>query len=242
MTLSIPDISIVIPAYNEGERIGATVLELGAYLQEHGNRYEIIIVDDGSPDDTVAVVEKIRRNLETIRLISYPVNQGKGHAVKIGVLAAQYDLILVTDADLSTPIGEIDKLLPYREEADVVIGSRAVASAELRRQQALPRRFLGKTFNSILRLMCLTRFNDTQCGFKLWHAATARHVFAQCKIKGFAGDVEALLLAETCGYRIKEVGVVWENADGSKVRIMIDAPGMLCAAIFLFLRIRLGLR
>lgn len=238
MTRSIREISIIIPAYNESLRLGPTLHAIISYFEANAYRYEVIVVDDGSTDDTVSVVNSFAQASSKVRLISYPDNKGKGYAVRTGMLTASFALLLTTDADLSTPIDEVAKLHGCFPDVDVAIGSRAVADAELRLPQSLLRRSLGMTFNRILRSLKLTRFNDTQCGFKLWDGQAARRVFGRCRINGFAYDVEALVLAERLGYRIKEVGVIWQNRLGSKVNIIVDSPKMLLDSLKIFIRTR----
>lgn len=236
MTTTIPEISIVIPAYNEGLRLGPSLQAVLAYVEANALCYEVIVVDDGSSDDTAVVVERLGQKTDNVRLITSPVNRGKGYAIRTGILSARYDLILTTDADLSTPIEEVEKLLACLIGADVAIGSRAYQGAELRRPQSLLRRSLGMSFNRLLRFLRLTRFNDTQCGFKLWKAQTARQVFSRSRIDGFACDVEALVLAEQLGYQVVEVGVIWTNSPDSKVNIFYDSPRMLLDAVAVFFR------
>lgn len=236
MTRLISEISIIIPAYNEGLRLGPTLHAIISYFETNALRYEVIVVDDGSTDDTADVVASFAQASSSIRLISYPDNKGKGYAVRTGMLTAGYALLLTTDADLSTPIEEVAKLLACFPAADIAIGSRSIADAELRQPQPLLRRSLGMMFNRILRSLQLTRFSDTQCGFKLWESQAARQVFARCRINGFAYDVEALHLAEVFGFRIKEVGVIWQNHPGSKVNIITDSPMMLFDSLLIFIR------
>lgn len=236
MTTTIPEISIIIPAFNEGLRLGLSQQAVIAYFEANALCYEVIVVDDGSSDDTAAVVERLGQKTGNVRLITSPVNRGKGYAVRIGILSARYDLILTTDADLSTPIEEVEKLLACLAGADIAIGSRACQGAELRRPQSLLRRSLGMSFNRLLRFLRLTQFNDTQCGFKLWKAQAAREVFARSRINGFAYDVEALVLAKLLGYRVVEVGVIWTNSPDSKVNIFYDSLRMLLDAVAIFIK------
>jgi dolichyl-phosphate beta-glucosyltransferase len=217
----------VIPAYNEEARLVETLERIAGWLQICGGRGEIIVVDDGSTDATAEKTVAFARSTEVVRLLRCGSNRGKGYAVRTGVLAARCEAILVTDADLSTPIEEAAKLFAALESADVVIGSRSTCDAELYRRQGWLREFCGKSFNRIIRRLGLTRFGDTQCGFKLWRAEAGRQVFSACRIDGYAFDVEALLLANRFGLRVREVGIVWRNSPQSKVRIVVDSLAML---------------
>ncbi len=202
-------LSIVIPAYNEEERIVKTLKRIVEYADRHIRDYEIIVVDDGSEDNTALVVKK-----QKIKLISYKKNRGKGYAVKQGVLKSKGDYILITDSDLATPIEEYNKLKQFIKEYEIVVGSRT-----LRVKQTWLRIFLGVVFSFIVRLLFHLGIRDTQCGFKLFRKEPAKRIFSMLKTNGFAFDVEALLLAKRIGYKIKEVPVKWTNKKGSKVRL-----------------------
>jgi dolichyl-phosphate beta-glucosyltransferase len=236
MTSESVSFSVVIPAYNEARRLDASLGEICAWLSGRGESAEVLVVDDGSADATADVVERCQSGVIPVRLLRHERNRGKGAAVRTGVLASRGELILVSDADLSTPIAEAEKLLPLMDEADVAIGSRTAPGAELRRPQGRPRQLLGKAFNRLLRAAGLTTFRDTQCGFKLWRRDAAQRVFAACRIDGFAFDVEALLLAEKAGFRIAETGVVWINSPKSRVRMLRDSLAMFLAVLGLRLR------
>lgn len=220
-----PTISVVIPAYNEERRIGASLRRIVEWLTAQEIEFEVIVVDDGSQDATVAEVLLCRPGT-TIRLLRGEENRGKGAAVRRGVLAAKHEVILISDADLSTPIEELEKLYPCLVDADVVIGSRSVSDAELLKKQGPFRNLCGKIFNIIVRLLGLTSFGDTQCGFKLWRREAALKIFPLCQVDGFAFDVEALLLARRANLCIKEVGVIWRNSPESKVRVVTDSLSM----------------
>lgn len=218
-------ISVVIPAFNEQRRLPATLQQVVPYLAGRFAEYEVIVVDDGSGDDTAGVVAAAGSG--RVRLIRYAPNRGKGHAVRTGVLAATGEFILVSDADLSTPIEELETLLQALDGCDVAIGSRATAQTRILRYQPWYRIVLGKTFNKIVRLLAVGGLNDTQCGFKCWRAAAARAVFSRSLIDGFAFDVETLFLARRMGFSIREVGVAWRNDPESKVHPLFHSAQML---------------
>jgi dolichyl-phosphate beta-glucosyltransferase len=220
-------ISVIIPAYNEESRIQPTIERIHSYLSEKFRDFEIIVVDDGSTDKTVPVVENLGRGRGNIRLIHYPENSGKGYAVKTGVLASRSDFLLTCDADQSTPIEELEKLFPFMEKGfDVVIGSRGLSESDIVVRQPWYRERMGKTFNMLVRALVIGGFKDTQCGFKLFRGDAARRLFRKSLISGFSFDVEILFLAEKEGFRIKEVPVKWLNSPNSRVRIIRDSAKM----------------
>jgi glycosyltransferase involved in cell wall biosynthesis len=209
-------LSIVIPAYNEQARLPATLETVAAYMAAADFAFsEIIVVDDGSRDGTAALVE---RN-PAIRLLRNPGNRGKGYTVRHGMLAAKGEWILYTDADLSAPIGELEKLCAAaaRENADVAIGSRALDRSLVGVHQSAFRELSGRAFNVFMRLVTGLPFLDTQCGFKLFRASAAREIFSRQKLDGFSFDVEDLVIAKSLGYRAIEVPVIWNNVEGTKV-------------------------
>lgn len=177
------------------------------------------MVDDGSRDRTAELVEQWRRDHPIVRLLKNPGNRGKGYTVRHGILEAKGEWILYTDADLSAPIGELDKLLAAaeHEEAQVAIGSRAIDRSLVGVHQSAFRELSGRTFNVIMRLVTGLPFRDTQCGFKLFQAAAAREIFSRQKLDGFSFDVEDLVIAKAQGHRAIEVPVVWNNVEGTKV-------------------------
>lgn len=229
MPTDVPELSVVIPAFNERARITMTLSRTLDFLAQHHPNSEILVVDDGSHDDTTQLVEDFAAKDARVRLIRQPQNRGKGAAVRRGVLASRGRFVLFMDADLSTPIEEVDKLLVYaREGADVVIGSRGLAESDIRIHQPWPREVMGRIFNMLVRRIAMLGFKDTQCGFKLFTRAAADAVFARQTLDGFAFDVELLLIArDDLGYRIREVPVVWMHAPNSKVSPVRDAQKML---------------
>ncbi len=232
----IPALSVVIPAYREELRLPATLARVLAYLEDRGLAFEVLVVDDGSPDRTAAVARSYEAR--GVTLLSQPENRGKGAAVKRGVLASRGSLVLITDADLSTPIEDLERLERELGEAPVVLGSRALASSEITRHQPFYREAMGKTFNWILRRLGLVRFRDTQCGFKLLAGAEARRLFAELTVERFAYDVELVLLAQAHGLAVREVGVHWADSAASRVNPLLDSARMLWDVVRLALRRR----
>ena len=222
------DISIVIPAYDEQVRIGLTLVRTLDYLRVRHPRAEVIVVDDGSRDSTVQIVRGIAASDPRVRVLEQPRNLGKGAAVRRGVLDARGALILFMDADLATPIEELDTLQMWAAEGyDVVIGSRALPDSDIRAHQPAAREMMGRVFNVLVRTALLGGIKDTQCGFKLFRRAAGRELFSRQQLDGFAFDVEVLLLARDLGYRVREVPVVWYHAPNSKVSPISDAKKML---------------
>jgi dolichyl-phosphate beta-glucosyltransferase len=219
------DISVVIPAYNEAERLGSTLERTVDYLSRRGLSYEVLVVDDGSRDRTIQVAEAFADR--GVRVIRHEKNRGKGAAVKTGVLASRGAEVLLSDADASTPIEQLEKLERKLSEAPVVLGSRAVAGADIRQHQPFYREVMGKTFNLIIRLAGVHGVNDTQCGFKLLQGEVAREIGAELTIEGFAYDVELVWLARRHGYRVVEVGVIWVDSPDSRVDPVRSSLGML---------------
>jgi len=217
-------LSIIIPAHNEAERMGATLSEIYDFLSTKDYDYEIIIVDDGSADETVSNAKKSQLFKEyKLGVIKNWVNMGKGFSVKRGILAARGDYILFTDADLSTPIKELNNLFDCMEEGyDIVIGSRGVKESIIKIHQPWYRERMGRIFNFFVKLLLMKEFSDTQCGFKLFKGSIARNIAQFLKIDGFCFDVEMLYLAKQKLHKVKELGIVWDNSPNSKVK-MIDS-------------------
>lgn len=209
-------LSVVIPAYNEAHRLPATIETVAGYLAGRCREWEIVVVDDGSTDGTAALLAA-RADGERLIVCRLERNRGKGAAVRAGVARCRHDYVLVTDADLSTPISALDTLWRALQGADVAIGSRAVDRSLVVRAQPRYRTALGRLFNRLARALRLTPFADTQCGFKLWRREAARQVFARSRIDGFAFDVESLLIARKLGCRVAEAAVPWSNDPDSRV-------------------------
>lgn len=214
-----PALSVIIPVYNEAARFGPHIQSVLAYLRTHYPAFELLIVDDGSTDATTAVVAAAIDGEARARLISYHPNRGKGCAVRTGMAASQGDKAVFLDADLSTPIDEIPRALELLEQADIVVGSRALPDLDIRVRPPLYRRLATLLFDTVKHVMVgLWRISDTQCGFKAFRGEVGRALFARGKVDRFMFDVEILYLAERAGLRLREMPVCWTDAPGSKVR------------------------
>ena len=195
------------------------------YLRGQGTAYEVLVVDDGSTDATAEVA--LGFSAAGVRLLRHDVNRGKGAVVKAGVLASHGGEVLLVDADLSSPIEEIEKLRPHLAEAPLVLGSRSVPGSEVMQHQPLYREWMGRIFNLIIQVLGVRGLRDTQCGFKLLAGDVARRLFAELTIERFAYDVELVWLARRHGYRVVEVGVRWADSSASKVNPLSDSFRML---------------
>ncbi|MFM2222846.1 MAG: hypothetical protein RLZZ78_1103 [Armatimonadota bacterium] len=206
------DVTIVIPAFNEAKRLPRTLDSLIAWIKVRPERFEVIVVDDGSTDNTASLAQAY----STVTFVSLPENAGKGAAVRYGMLRGQGALILMMDADLATPMSEFDVLKEsIMSGADVAIGSRPLRTSRLSVRQPILRELAGRMFNFIVRLVSGLPFRDTQCGFKLWRSVAAKNCFGICLIDGFAFDVESLVVAKALGYAIVEIGVSWAHQPGA---------------------------
>lgn len=222
--------SIIIPAYEEEERLGDSVKKIFAFVETEKLSAELIIVDDGSKDKTAAVAEKVCAEFPNIqsKVIGYTENRGKGFAVKTGLLAAQADIAIFSDADLSTPIEELTKLVKPIEsgEFDVTFGSRALDRSLIGTHQPWRREQGGKVFNLIVRILTGLTFLDTQCGFKAFNMKKFRPLLDLMAIDRFGFDVEFLFVANLYNLKLKEIPVRWDNAEGSKVSVFRDSQRM----------------
>lgn len=214
-------LSVVIPAYNEANRIGGTLESVQAYLNRQEYDWEIVVVDDGSTDATVSVVHDV---LPGATVISYGPNRGKGHAVRTGMTRASGEYRLFYDADASTPIEEVDKLWRcFETGADIVIGSRSLPDSTILVHQPWYRENMGRVFNGVLRVLGLTHFADTQCGFKAFTARACEIVFPRQTVEQFSFDAEILHIAELHGLRIEQIPVHWVNSPQTHVHALADS-------------------
>lgn len=233
-----PWVSVVIPAYNEERRLPSTLRIVVAHLRARKLPFEVVVADDGSRDETADLAGEIGPEVRVLRL----PHRGKGAAVRAGVLAANGDLLLVTDADLSTPIVELDRLVDALRRCEVAIGSRHVAGSRVAVRQRLDRRLMGRAFNLLVQALLLPGLRDTQCGVKLFRRDVAMAVFERCRAEGFAFDVEVLSLARQLGYRVAEVPVEWRNSPDSRVRPLLDVPLMFLELLAIRRRCRREVR
>jgi dolichyl-phosphate beta-glucosyltransferase len=237
----MPELSVIIPAYNEESRLPATLASVYAYLSQRQCEFELLVIDDGSQDRTAALVQAFGTDHPGVRVISYQPNHGKGHAIRTGIMAAKGTLLLINDADGSSPIEEVERLeAAINDGAQVVIGSRAKPDATRKVDALAYRRALGNTFNAIVQNLLLPGIYDTQCGFKLFKADVGKDIFSVTSIDGFGFDVEALYIARLRGYTVAEVPINWHNVEGSKVNVVIDSPKMFWEVLIIRLRALLG--
>lgn len=230
-------ISVVVPAYNAEQTVGATLDDVQSWLEGAGLPHEIIVVDDGSTDDTAGVVESRGRGVRVIRV---PRNRGKGYAVRTGMLSTTKAWAVFMDVDNSTRISHLERFAAAGENADVIIASRRMHGATIIRPQHPIRQLLGRTFPYIVRTLALRDIRDTQCGFKAFRSAAIRRVFPYQRIERFAFDVEVLLLARKQGLRIAEIPVDWDNPTDSTVRVHFDTVTMLADVLRAIWRLRGG--
>jgi dolichyl-phosphate beta-glucosyltransferase len=218
------DLTVVIPAYNETARIAEPLKRIDGHLRARALDAELVVVDDGSTDGTPTLVRDLAGALGMpVRVIVSEVNRGKGHAVRIGMLAARGRAVLMTDADLSTPIEELDHLLPFlRNGTDVVIGSRKMPGAVIETRQPILREMMGRVFTALTNVF-VVRVSDVTCGFKLFSDRAAREIFSRARLDDWSFDAEALYLARRLGLHIREVPVRWRDAAGTKVHRGRDA-------------------
>jgi dolichyl-phosphate beta-glucosyltransferase len=232
------DLSVIVPAYNEEARLEPTLREAAAYLRSRGRRAELIAVDDGSRDGTGALVRRLADEIAELRLIRLPANRGKGYAVRTGVVNARGARVLFMDSDGATPMAELERLEAALDAgADVAIGSRAMASDQVRVKARLHRRVIGRAFHLLVSALAMRGFRDTQCGFKLFTAAAAQDLFTRMRMNRYSFDVEVLLMARLRGYRVDEVPVNWAHRPGSRVNLVTDSLRM--AADLVAIRARL---
>jgi len=214
-------LSIVIPSYNEERRLPKTLVEMDNYLSRQKYDYEIIVVSDGSKDNTASVVRNLEHRIAGLKLIDNKENHGKGYVTRQGLLAAKGEIRLFTDADNSTSIDQVEKMIPlFKQGANIVIGSRDVKGAVLEPPQPAFRVFVGNVFNLMVQVVVgLWGIKDTQCGFKALSAEAAEKIMPKCKIDRWAFDPEILKIGKKMGYKIEEVPVRWVNDLESKVKM-----------------------
>jgi glycosyltransferase involved in cell wall biosynthesis len=221
-----PELSIIIPSFNEELRLPGSLERIASYIREKRPNTEVIVVDDGSTDRTAVVAESWREKISQLRVLSNGANRGKGFSVRHGSLQARGGVILFTDADLSSPIEEGEKLFAALESHDVAIGSRAVDRSLIEVHESLFREFAGIIFNRIVRVILRLPFVDTQCGFKAFRRERCRIIFEQQTIERFGFDPELLYLARHHGLSIKEVPVRWAHSPATKVNMFRDSVQM----------------
>jgi dolichyl-phosphate beta-glucosyltransferase len=223
-----PELSIVIPAYNEARRLPSTLEQIEAYVRQRGLDAEVLVVDDGSFDGTADIVRQRIAAWPALRLVSAGRNAGKGAAVRLGMTSATGRYRVFSDADLSVPIEDLDRLLtPLRNGTGVVIASRALPDSDVQLHQSWYREWMGKLFNRVVRVFVLGGIRDTQCGFKGFTAEVADRVFPPLQTKGFGFDVEVLYRAQRAGYRIAEVPTRWINSPQTTVRTLLGLKAFL---------------
>ena len=220
-------LSIVLPAYNEAARIGGSLDKITEYAQQHAWNVEVIVVNDGSSDNTAEIICQYAKRYSWVRSIDNPGNRGKGYSVRNGMLHARGDILLFSDADLSSPIEEADKLIAaLHAGADVAIGSRWVRKELQVVPQPLRRQILGRMFNLALRVVLGLNFKDTQCGFKAFRRSAAELVFTQQQVETWGFDPELLYLAKKAGLRTVEVPVYWAHSEGTRLHPLRDGIRM----------------
>jgi dolichyl-phosphate beta-glucosyltransferase len=233
----VPGLSVILPAYNEADRILPYLSSITKYLDQRAGPFEILVVNDGSTDATAAGVRRFAESAPSVRVLDLPANRGKGAAVRAGMQAARGRLLLMADADGATPIEELERLeQAIAQGAQIAVGSRTLASRDprYRVQARWHRSLLGDVFNWIVQRLGIRGIMDTQCGFKLFQADTARALFGTARIDHYGFDLEILYLAQRRGFRLREVPINWNDQAGSKVRVVRDG----CRMLFDLLQIR----
>ncbi len=218
--MSTPYLSVIIPAYNEADRIGRTLLSINDYVKTQPYWYEIVVVDDGSSDDTSRVVDGL--HLPHVRVLQSDANHGKGFAVKRGMLEATGQFRIMVDADNATPFKQVADLLQQTDHYPVIIGSRYLPESIIHLKQPLARIIGSRILNIIVRLLLLPGFFDTQCGFKLFSSEAAAAIFPKQTIFDWGFDIEVLVLAKKLGFKVKQVPVSWYDQKGSKLHSPLD--------------------
>ncbi len=236
--IKLMKLSVIIPAYNEEKRLPKTLEAIDSYLSRQTYTYEILVVNDGSKDQTVDIVKELSSFIKDLRLIDNKENHGKGYVVRQGIFEAKGECRLFTDADNSTSIEQVEKMWPELKNGfEVVIGSRDIKGAVITARQPWYRQLVGEIGNIKIQFIAgLWGIKDTQCGFKIFTAKAANEIFSRCKTNRWGFDVEALVVAKKLGFKIKEIPVVWENNADSRVR-----PGAYFKTLVEVLQIRRNL-
>jgi dolichyl-phosphate beta-glucosyltransferase len=240
-----PELSIVIPVYNEEARLGKTLEGAFRYLKKERISSEVVVVDDGSKDKTLQVAEKFKKlgtTRQSLRILKHKINRGKGAAVQTGALAAKGQFVLYMDADNSTPLSEFEKFRPaITQGVEVLVGSRAVDRSQVKVHQPFYRELMGRVFNLFVQTLAIPGLWDTQCGFKAFSRKAAREIFPLQTIERFGFDVELLYLAKKKGFKISEISVQWFDSPYSKVDVFQDSFTMLTDLIVIRLNDMKGL-
>ncbi|HLW84546.1 MAG TPA: dolichyl-phosphate beta-glucosyltransferase [Candidatus Sulfotelmatobacter sp.] len=222
-----PTYSIVVPAYNESARLGASLEKILSYIALQRWSAEVIVVNDGSTDHTAEIVRRLAERNSVLRLVENPGNRGKGYSVRNGMLQARGRVVIFSDADLSSPIEEAPKLLQALDNgADIAIGSRWLRAELQTQRQPLHRQLFGRVFNLLLRITLGLQFKDTQCGFKAFQQASVQKIFPLQKIERWGFDPEILFLARKFGFRVQEVPVAWAHSGGTRISPLADGSRM----------------
>jgi len=223
-----PAYSIVIPAYNESARLGATLEKVLAYVHGQGWDAEVVVVNDGSRDNTADIVRAFAAKDPALRLVENPGNRGKGYSVRNGMLHARGRIVLFSDADLSSPIEEAPKLFNALEQgADIAIGSRWLRAETQTQRQPLHRQLFGRIFNLMLRITLGLQFKDTQCGFKAFKQPAVQAIFPLQQVERWGFDPEVLFLARKFKFKVQEIPVAWGHSGGTRINPMIDGSRMV---------------
>lgn len=216
-------LSIIIPTYNEEQRINATLTKIFYFLEGININSEVILIDDGSKDNTVKIAERFKKG--NLHILKNGINMGKGYSVKRGMLYANGDLLLFSDADLSTPIEELINFLKYAGEYDVLIAARNLEGSKVSKQPFF-RSTLGKIFPFFVKFILVKGISDTQCGFKMFKRECAKKIFKKQRINRWSFDAEILFIACKYNYKIKQIPVVWNNDKRTKINQFTDPPKM----------------
>lgn len=239
--MSEPYLAVLVPAYNEAERLPKTLARLHEYLSGQAYTWSVTVISDGSTDNTVAVVKDFAAQHPGFMVIESTPNRGKGYVIRTGMREIEGQYRLFSDADLAAPIEEIEKLLPKMAEGyDIAIGSRPLKESRLEIRQPKYREYAGRAFNKVVQMLAIRGIQDTQCGFKVFSAKAAEDVFSLCTLDGFSYDFEALMIGRDLGFRIAEVPIRWAHQEGSKVKFLRDGSRMLVDLVRLRLRGKKG--